>query len=164
MHRLWLKSTPHPPKPSGTAQCSLQPPLHRHGAYVPPAPVQAPGGLLDGVALRLIGTGIRVVQQDITDVEHRLHPRSVLLNVSLQVLRSQESKNHGGRVEVGGSASKGPRSSPPPSPVGTALGAFPPWKQQHRLGLSSLRNPHAVALDTKPKHWQHWDGSVEWTM
>lgn len=44
-----------------------------------------------------------------------------------------------------------------------ALGACPPRKQQHRLGLSSLRNPHAGAPDTKPKRWQHWDGSAGWT-
>lgn len=70
----------------------LHPPFHRHGTDVPPAPVQAPGGLLDGVALGLIGTGIRVVQEDVTDIEHRLHPRTVLFDVSLQVLHQRERR------------------------------------------------------------------------
>lgn len=52
----------------GAAWSLLHPPLHGHGANVPPAPVQAPGGLLDGVALSLVGTGIGVVQEDVADV------------------------------------------------------------------------------------------------
>lgn len=40
------------------AQPLLHPPLHGHGTDVPPASVQAPGGLLDGVALGLVGAGI----------------------------------------------------------------------------------------------------------
>lgn len=49
---------------------SLQPPLHGHGTDVPPASVQPSGGLLDGVALRLGGAGVTVVQQDFTQVQH----------------------------------------------------------------------------------------------
>ena len=48
----------------GAARSLLHPALHGHGANVPPAPVQAPGGLLDGVALSLVGTGIGVVQEE----------------------------------------------------------------------------------------------------
>lgn len=64
----------------------LHAPFHGHGTNVPPAPVQASGGLLDGVTLGLIGTGVRVMQQDITDVEHGLHPCAVLFDISLQIL------------------------------------------------------------------------------
>lgn len=64
----------------------LHSPFHGHGTDVSPPSVQAPGGLLDGVTLCLICTSIWVVQQDLTDVEHGLHARRVLLYVSLQVL------------------------------------------------------------------------------
>lgn len=76
------------------ARSLLHPPLHGHGTDIPPAPVQAPGGLLDGVALSLVGTGIGVVQEDVADVKHRLHPCTVLFYVSLQVLQRWESRKH----------------------------------------------------------------------
>ena len=108
----------------GAARPLLHPPLHGHGADVPPAPVQAPGGLLDGVALGLVGTGIRVVQEDVTDVKHRLHPCAVLLNVSLQVLQQQERKRH---------CEGWPSKDPPPSSLGdTVLRAFLPGTPQYR--------------------------------
>lgn len=34
------------------------------------------------------------MQEDITDVKHRLHARAVLFDVSLQVLRLERSKKH----------------------------------------------------------------------
>ena len=117
-------------KSPGTAPPLLHPPLHGHGADVPPAPVQAPGGLLDGVALGLVGAGIRVMQEDVTDVKHRLHPCAVLLNVSLQVLQQQERRRHCEvEVAVEGLALK----EPPPSSLGdTVLRVFPPGTLQYR--------------------------------
>lgn len=69
---------------------SLEPPLHGHGADVPPASVQPPGGLLDGVALCLRGTRVAVVQQDLAQVQHRRHACAVLLDVPLQILETKK--------------------------------------------------------------------------
>lgn len=66
----------------------LEPPLHGHGADVPPASVQPSGGLLDGVALRLSRAGIAVVQQDFAQVQHRRHACAVFLYVPLQLLEN----------------------------------------------------------------------------
>lgn len=63
-----------------------QPPLQRRGADISPALVQALRGLLDGVILSIAVAGILIVQKHITQGEHRRHPFSVLLDVTLQVL------------------------------------------------------------------------------
>lgn len=70
----------------------LESPLHGHGTDAPPAAVQAACGLLDGVALRIRGTGITVVQQNLTQVQHRRHTCAVLLDVSLQLLDEQHKR------------------------------------------------------------------------
>ena len=67
---------------------SLHPPLHGHGTDVPPAAVQAAAGLLDGVALCVTPTGVCIVEQHVTQGQHRRHPLCVLLNVPLQVLHT----------------------------------------------------------------------------
>lgn len=67
--------------------CSPHPSLHRHGADVPPAAVQAAGGLLDGVALRVAAAGVGIVEQDVTQRQHRGHALAVLLDVPLQILQ-----------------------------------------------------------------------------
>lgn len=72
---------------------SLEPPLHGHSADVPPAAVQAACGLLYGVTLRLCGAGITVVQQNLTQVQHRRHTCAVLLNVPLQILQGNTDVN-----------------------------------------------------------------------
>lgn len=119
----------------GAAWSLLHPPLHGHGANVPPAPVQAPGGLLDGVALSLVGTGIGVVQEDVADVKHRLHPCTVLFYVSLQVLQRWESRKH---VEVLVAVLGRFPPTLLPARGGTVLRAFLPGTWQHRLSLSHL--------------------------
>lgn len=63
-----------------------EPPLHGHGTDIPPPPVQVSRSLLDGVTLRICGTGVTVVQQDLTQVEDRRHTRAVFLDVSLKLL------------------------------------------------------------------------------
>ena len=56
------------------------------------------------------------MQEDITDVKHRLHPCTVLFNVSLQVLQSRESKKPlEMAMVVRGSALKGPHHTQPPA-------------------------------------------------
>ena len=56
------------------------------------------------------------MQEDITDVKHRLHPCTVLFNVSLQVLQSRESKKPlEMAMVVGGSALKGPHHTQLPA-------------------------------------------------
>lgn len=69
---------------------SLESPLHGHRADVPPPPVQVPSGLLDGVTLSLSGTGITVMQEDLTQVEDGGDTRAVLLDVSLKLLPGNE--------------------------------------------------------------------------
>lgn len=65
-----------------------QPPLQRRGADISPALVQALRGLLDGVILSIAVAGILIVQKHVTQGEHRRHPFSVLLDVTLQVLNT----------------------------------------------------------------------------
>lgn len=48
----------------------LESPLHRQGTDAPPAAVEAPRGLLDGVALCVGGAGIAVVQKHLAQVQH----------------------------------------------------------------------------------------------
>lgn len=81
--------------------CPPHPPLHRHGTDVLPAPVQTPGGLLDGVALRVAAASVGIVEQNITERQHRRHALGVLLDVSLQILQDRQ---HGNKrsVRVGG--------------------------------------------------------------
>ena len=67
----------------------LQPSLHGHSADAPPAAVQGACGLLDGVTLSICGTGIAVMQQYLTQVQHRSHTCAVLLYVPLQLLNRQ---------------------------------------------------------------------------
>lgn len=69
---------------------SLESPFHGHRADVPPPPVQVPSGLLDGVTLSLGGTGITVMQEDLTQVEDGGDTRAVLLDVSLKLLPGNE--------------------------------------------------------------------------
>ncbi len=64
----------------------LESPLHGHGTDAPPAAVQAACGLLDGVTLSIRSTRVTVVQQHLTQVQHRRHTCAVLLDVSLQLL------------------------------------------------------------------------------
>lgn len=70
---------------------SPHPPLHGHGADVPPAPVQAAGGLLDRVALRVAAAGIGIVEQDVTKRQHRRHALRALLDVPLQILQARNT-------------------------------------------------------------------------
>lgn len=64
----------------------LQPPLHGQGTDVPPASIQPPGGLLDGVTLSLCGAGVTVMEKDLTQVQHGCHSGAVFLDVPLQLL------------------------------------------------------------------------------
>lgn len=72
---------------------SPHPPLHGHGTYVPPASVQAAGGLLDGVIFRVAAASVCIVEQDVTKGQHRRHAIRVLLNVSLQILQVKQHRN-----------------------------------------------------------------------
>lgn len=69
---------------------SLESPFHGPCTDVPPPPVQVPSGLLDGVTLGLGGTGITVMQEDLTQVEDGGDTRAVLLDVSLKLLPGNE--------------------------------------------------------------------------
>jgi len=80
---LLLLSSPHPP-------------LHGHGADVPPAPLQAAHGLHDGVVLSVVAVGVSVVavgvgvvQQDVAERQHGGHGLRVLLDVPLELLQVQ---------------------------------------------------------------------------
>ncbi len=75
------------------SDCSPHPPLHGHGTDVPPASVQAAGGLLDRVVLGVAAAGIGIVEQDVTKRQHRRHALRVLLDVPLQILITET--NHG---------------------------------------------------------------------
>ncbi len=70
----------------------LEPPLHGHGANVPPASVQPSGGLLDGVTLSLRRAGVTVVQKDFTQIQHWRHTSAVFLYVPLQILQINQNK------------------------------------------------------------------------
>lgn len=65
-----------------------QPPFQRHGADISPALVQALCGVLDGVILSITAACVLIVQKHVTQGEHRRHPLSVQLNVTLQVLNT----------------------------------------------------------------------------
>lgn len=69
---------------------SPHPPLQGHVADVPPPPVQAVAGLLDGVALRVAAARVAIVEQDIAESEHRRDALAVLLDVPLQILQHTE--------------------------------------------------------------------------
>lgn len=73
--------------------CSPHPPLHRHGTDVPPATVQTAGGLLDRVILRVATTGVSIVEQDVTQRQHRRHALCVLLDVPLQILQVKQHRH-----------------------------------------------------------------------
>lgn len=72
------------------SQVILESPLHGHGTDAPPATVQAACGLLDGVTLGVRSTRVTVVQQNLTQVQHRRHTCTVLLDVSLQLLNERQ--------------------------------------------------------------------------
>lgn len=65
---------------------SPHPPLRGHGADVPPAPLQTPAGLLDGVVI-CVSAGVGVVQQEVAERQHGRHSVGVLLDVPLELLR-----------------------------------------------------------------------------
>ena len=71
----------------GVCVCSPHPPLHGHGADVPPSAVEAARRLLDGVVLRVAATGVGVVEQNVTERENRRHAVCVLLDVPLETLQ-----------------------------------------------------------------------------
>lgn len=64
----------------------LEPSFHGHGTDISPPPVQVSCRLLDGITLCICGTGVTVMQQDLTQVEDGGHTRAVFLNVSLKLL------------------------------------------------------------------------------
>lgn len=71
-------------------QGAPDPALHGHGTNVPPAAVQAAGGLFDGGHLRVVSTGISIMEQEVAERQHRHHALCVLLNVLLQVLQGKQ--------------------------------------------------------------------------
>lgn len=88
------------------------------------------------------------MQEDITDVKHRLHARAVLFDVSLQVLRLEQSKEYLEVllvvVTVGRLASEALHS-----PTLLAAQVHGHLRSATRtVSLSSLCNPCAVAPDT----------------
>lgn len=91
-----IEALPSIPRLNCTLSCSPHPPLHGHGTDVPPAAVQAASGLLDGVVLRVAAAGVGIVEQDVTQRQHRRHALRVLLNVPLQILpfTTAQSQSH----------------------------------------------------------------------
>lgn len=67
----------------------LEPSFHGHGTDISPSPVQVSCGLLDGVTFGVRGTGVTVVQENLTQVKDGGYACAVFLNVSLELLRGR---------------------------------------------------------------------------
>lgn len=80
--------------PHSHVTCSPHPPLRGHGADVPPAPLQTPAGLLDGVVL-CVSAGVGVVQQEVAERQHGRHGVGVLLDVPLELLGDTGQRTSG---------------------------------------------------------------------